>query len=384
MARVSILFPVYNSISRNGDGFLQQAIDSLLKQTFADFELYILDNISTDKTPDICREFAKKDKRIKFQIDTQQRFPEEGINKLAENINTEYVMIANCDDLWDYHYIENLIKILDTNQSISLAYSNGAYIDIENITGNPLIRNPEFIYNKDINYNFCLSIQFRNVVPLLYGLFRSEVYKTILPYKAFDNLKANVDNLFLAKFFLAGYKAQICNKQLFYYRNRSRALESEKIKGMPKNPILIWVYYLRHQLHFYKAVSHYIPKDNILLKLATLDSCLRTSARLLGWARTDFSHDKFEDSIFEILYTKYLNVYYLLWKEGYPPLTRELCVDSYKKCDVLLNSVLAYIKRIMNSHEVIDTTILIVEEIQKEMKKILNRFPYNDRIAINE
>jgi len=59
--RVSIGLPVYN-----GEPFLREAIDSILAQTFTDFELIISDNASTDNTEEICRSYAAKDSRIRY------------------------------------------------------------------------------------------------------------------------------------------------------------------------------------------------------------------------------------------------------------------------------------------------------------------------------
>ena len=58
---VSIGLPVFN-----GEKYLEQAIDSILTQTYTDFELIICDNSSTDKTQNICLNYAKKDNRIHY------------------------------------------------------------------------------------------------------------------------------------------------------------------------------------------------------------------------------------------------------------------------------------------------------------------------------
>ena len=58
---VTIGMPVYN-----GQRFIRQAIASVLAQTFADFELLISDNASTDGTGQVCAEFAARDSRIRF------------------------------------------------------------------------------------------------------------------------------------------------------------------------------------------------------------------------------------------------------------------------------------------------------------------------------
>src|SRR5262245_47250916 len=59
--RLSIGIPVYN-----GENFLAQTLDSLLAQTFRDFEIVISDNASTDRTPEICRAYARCDPRVRY------------------------------------------------------------------------------------------------------------------------------------------------------------------------------------------------------------------------------------------------------------------------------------------------------------------------------
>ena len=59
--RVSIGMPV-----RNGERFIRETIDSLLSQTFEEFELIICDNASTDHTEEICRDYERRDSRVRY------------------------------------------------------------------------------------------------------------------------------------------------------------------------------------------------------------------------------------------------------------------------------------------------------------------------------
>ena len=59
--RVSVGMPVYNS-----EAYLREAVDSILSQSFADFELIISDNASTDSTEEICRAYASQDRRVRY------------------------------------------------------------------------------------------------------------------------------------------------------------------------------------------------------------------------------------------------------------------------------------------------------------------------------
>ena len=61
MAKVSIGLPVYN-----GENFIEEALNSIIGQTYGEWELIISDNASTDRTPKICESYTKKDHRIRF------------------------------------------------------------------------------------------------------------------------------------------------------------------------------------------------------------------------------------------------------------------------------------------------------------------------------
>ncbi len=61
MKKIAIGLPVYN-----GANFLAAAIDSILAQSYADFELVISDNASTDNTEEICRAYAQRDRRVRY------------------------------------------------------------------------------------------------------------------------------------------------------------------------------------------------------------------------------------------------------------------------------------------------------------------------------
>ncbi|HET6324545.1 MAG TPA: glycosyltransferase, partial [Planctomycetaceae bacterium] len=58
---ISIGMPVFN-----GEKYIVEALDSILGQTYSDFELIISDNASNDRTAEICQEFARKDQRIRY------------------------------------------------------------------------------------------------------------------------------------------------------------------------------------------------------------------------------------------------------------------------------------------------------------------------------
>jgi hypothetical protein len=67
MKKITIGLPVYNSAR-----YLAAAIDSILAQSYGDFDLLISDNASTDRTEEICRDYAKRDPRIRYIRQSQK------------------------------------------------------------------------------------------------------------------------------------------------------------------------------------------------------------------------------------------------------------------------------------------------------------------------
>ena len=108
--KVTIGLPVYN-----GELSLSQSIDSVLKQSFTDFELIISDNASTDATTSICEEYAKKDSRILFLKQKSTKKALWNYNFVLQEAKSEYFMWASADDIWHPEYIEKNLMFLEKN-----------------------------------------------------------------------------------------------------------------------------------------------------------------------------------------------------------------------------------------------------------------------------
>ena len=115
---LSIGMPVYN-----GEKYLIQALDSLLTQSFKDFELIISDNASTDNTAEICKRYLEKDNRIKYYRNKVNIGWAANFNNLINYATAPYFMWAAYDDMWEPSYISKLINIMESDKSIALAFS---------------------------------------------------------------------------------------------------------------------------------------------------------------------------------------------------------------------------------------------------------------------
>jgi glycosyltransferase involved in cell wall biosynthesis len=121
---VSIGLPVYN-----GATYLATALDALLAQDFTDFELIVSDNASTDRSPDICAEYARRDPRIRFVGNDTNVGATANFNRTFELASGRYFMWAADDDLWDPRFLRTCVDALEAKPDAVLAATSIRFID---------------------------------------------------------------------------------------------------------------------------------------------------------------------------------------------------------------------------------------------------------------
>jgi glycosyltransferase involved in cell wall biosynthesis len=122
--KVSIGLPVYN-----GENFIAEALDSILAQTFKDFEVIISDNASTDRTEDICREYVARDKRIRYFRNAENLGACWNQNQVIKLSTAPYYRMWAHDDLCAPEYLERCVDVLDRNPSVVLCHAKVGLID---------------------------------------------------------------------------------------------------------------------------------------------------------------------------------------------------------------------------------------------------------------
>jgi glycosyltransferase involved in cell wall biosynthesis len=115
---VSIGVPVYN-----GEQFIAQALDSLLGQTFSDLEIIICDNASTDGTEQICREYVRRDSRVRYQRNPTNLGVAANYRRVLELATGKYFKYAAHDDLCAPQFLERCTEVLERRPDVVLAYS---------------------------------------------------------------------------------------------------------------------------------------------------------------------------------------------------------------------------------------------------------------------
>jgi glycosyltransferase involved in cell wall biosynthesis len=122
--RVSIGLPVFQ-----GAKYLRDALDSIVAQTYGDFELLISDNGSTDETEDIVRSYAARDRRIRYARHGQNIGAAKNLNHVFQLATGEYFRWAAHDDILAPDCLAKCVEVLDGDRSVVLCHSRAKVID---------------------------------------------------------------------------------------------------------------------------------------------------------------------------------------------------------------------------------------------------------------
>lgn len=122
--RLSLGLPVYN-----GESFIGRALDSLMAQTFQDFEIVICDNASSDRTEEICREYVERDNRVRYHRNETNIGAGPNFNRVFELSTAPYFRWVSHDDAYGPTCLERCVEVLDKNPDVILCYTQMAAID---------------------------------------------------------------------------------------------------------------------------------------------------------------------------------------------------------------------------------------------------------------
>jgi glycosyltransferase involved in cell wall biosynthesis len=213
---VSICLPVYN-----GENYVAAAIESMLAQTFADFELVITDNASTDRTEEICRKFADADPRVRYH--RNERNVGGACNQaIAVQLSRgRYVRLSAHDDMIAPTHLEECIAVLEERPDVVIAFTTT--VEIDEVSA--VIR----YYRNTRGTADTPSRRFRELifrdqdVAAFYGVIRGDVLRSLPPMENFTGS----DRVFLCRLAFRGPFVSI-DRPLFYKRYH------------PKNYYLDW------------------------------------------------------------------------------------------------------------------------------------------------
>ncbi len=207
---VSIIVPAYNV-----EDYIEKCIDSILNQSYKNFELLIIDDGSSDNTADICKAYLK-DKRIKL-ICQKNSGVSNARNKGINMAKGKYIAFIDADDELAENYIEKMLKTLEATKSEMTCCSYSK--DIEEMKNNNeqenyILSSAEFI--SQITKNNLEECYIWNKL-----FIRDIIIKNNIFFE--ENIIIWEDMLFLLKYILKIKKISTLKSILYYYRTRENS-----------------------------------------------------------------------------------------------------------------------------------------------------------------
>ena len=237
---VSIIIPCYNQ-----GNFLPETLDSVLLQTYSNWECIIINDGSTDITESVALRYCKKDDRFKYFYQENKGLSASR-NKGINNSLGKYILPLDSDDLIGKEYVEKSVEILENNPNIEIVYCKAKLFGIKK----GIWQLPEYSLNRLLGENciFCSAF------------FRRETYVLVGGYK--ENMKYGLEDwdFWLSIVEIKGENiVHKINEILFFYRIRknsmARSLDTNRLQLMREQ---IWNNHRKlYSEHYYSPINSF-------------------------------------------------------------------------------------------------------------------------------
>ncbi|MBQ7931688.1 MAG: glycosyltransferase family 2 protein [Clostridia bacterium] len=144
---VSIIMPSYNT-----GRFIRETVESVLAQTYTDWELLIVDDCSTDNTDEVIREYFS-DPRIRYIKNEENSGAAVSRNRALREARGKWIAFLDSDDLWEPEKLEKQIRFMQEN-GYHFSYTNYIEIDETSVPNGRSVTGPKKI-TKSGMYNYC-------------------------------------------------------------------------------------------------------------------------------------------------------------------------------------------------------------------------------------
>jgi glycosyltransferase involved in cell wall biosynthesis len=282
MPLISVGLPVYN-----GERYVGKAIESVLAQTFPDFELVICDNGSTDGTERICRDYVANDGRIRYFRNATNVGAAANFSRVFEISTGQYFRWLSADDLIAPTALERCLNALESDRKAALACGKAAFIDAQGKILGPYDAVQSLEHDSPVD-RFRAVMQQDPQCHAVYGLIPKDILKRTRLLGPF----AGSDNTLLAELALYGRFVEV--PELLFFRRLhpgaySWVMSDDDVHafyapGAPRTAGLrVWAW--RHRIENARAIIR------AKLTLAQRASLLAYVARLAWWQRAQLRQE---------------------------------------------------------------------------------------------
>lgn len=215
MPQISVIVPVYKV-----EKYLHECVDSILAQTFRDFELILVDDGSPDNCGAICDEYAAKDSRIRV-IHQENQGVSAARNAALDAAKGEFIAFVDSDDVVNVHYLEVLLSGMDKDTDIvSCSFSVWSINPVERLAD---IGEVNFVKYDAVSAIIALYGNSNNLYVTPWGkLYRTETIGEI----RFPVGRIHEDQCVIPLICYRARNIACCNQNMYYYRSQPDSITS--------------------------------------------------------------------------------------------------------------------------------------------------------------
>lgn len=217
MPKVSIIMGIYNTLKKE---YLEMSINSILNQTFKDFEFIICDDGSTNECFKWAEELCKNDERCILIRNEENRGLSYTLNRCLKVAKGEYIARMDDDDISDKTRLEKQVKFLESNIEYSVISSNANIFDDDGVYGElvypPIIRKENFLFGNPI------------IHPAV--LVRKKAYELVKGYRDIKKTNRVEDYDLFMRMYANNIQMYVIQEKLLNYRQDKNSFNKRKFK----------------------------------------------------------------------------------------------------------------------------------------------------------
>ena len=221
---ITVIIPVYN-----GEKYLSECLDSVLKQTYQNLEIIVVNDGSTDNTKSIVEDCSRRDGRVLLLNSEESRGVSEARNYGIKNTKGNYICFIDSDDVVKSDYIEKLFSEMDDDVDVVCCGYYEVQDDVDNVLKEHTLPN-KTLKNVDESYSLYSDCLTESVLmQAVWGkIFRKELFENI----SFEPLIVGEDEVLFVNVMISNAVIKTINYLGYYYRFHGHSSLSEANTGI--------------------------------------------------------------------------------------------------------------------------------------------------------
>lgn len=226
MPLISVVMPAYNA-----GKYIVEAIESVLQQTFHDWELIIVDDCSQDNTFSIAQDFSRKDSRIKiYHLNSNSGSAYIPRKRAIELSQSDWIVGLDADDYLEREDLDKLYSRMNETKAEIVLHQLIRVTDNRTETGEKC-PDSDFKFNKILSGKEACSLTIGKWTINGNGLFKKELYNKVWKRQQIHYAGMNGDELLTRQLFLSATTVALCTAKYFYRINSKSITQNFSIKS---------------------------------------------------------------------------------------------------------------------------------------------------------